>query len=104
MPRRTVVIASRTGLHARPATLFVQAAAREPVPVRIATAGHRPVDARSILAVLSLGAGHGVEVTLEADEDGAAETLDRLAAMLARDLDAKEAEEAEEAAEAEEVA
>ncbi len=90
MPQRTVVIASRTGLHARPATLFVQAATREPVPVRIATAGHRPVDARSILAVLSLGAGHGVEVTLEADGDGAAETLDRLAAMLVRDLDAEE--------------
>jgi phosphocarrier protein len=68
----------------------VEAAAREPVPVRIATAGHRPVDARSILAVLSLGARHGAEVTLEADGDGAVQTLDRLAAMLARDLDAEE--------------
>jgi phosphocarrier protein HPr len=90
MPQRVVTIGSRTGLHARPATLFVQAATAAPVPVRISLAGRASVDARSILAVLSLGAEHGARVTLEAEGDVADETLDRLAAMLASDLDAAE--------------
>jgi phosphocarrier protein len=38
--------------------------------------------------VMSLGAGHGEEVTLTADGDGADEVLDQLVAMLATDLDA----------------
>ncbi|MBD2891575.1 HPr family phosphocarrier protein [Spirillospora sp. NPDC000708] len=90
MPQRTVTIASRTGLHARPANLFVQAAAAQDVPVRI-RAGGRSAPADSILAVLALGAGHGAEVTLEADDGpGADAALDALAALLARDLDAEE--------------
>jgi phosphocarrier protein len=88
MAQRVVTIGSRTGLHARPATLFVQAAKAAPVPVRISLAGRKPVDARSMLGVLSLGAAHGVEVILEAEGDIADETLDGLAAMLASDLDA----------------
>ncbi len=89
MAQRIVTIGARTGLHARPATLFVRAAAASPVPVRISVAGRPPVDARSMLGVLSLGAGCGVEVTLEAEGEQAEETLDRLAAMLASDLDAE---------------
>ncbi len=47
------------------------------------------MDASSILMVMALGAGHGEEVTLEADGDGADEALDSLVALLARDLDAE---------------
>jgi phosphocarrier protein len=87
MPERTVTVGSRTGLHARPAALFVQAAAAAPVPVRISVPGRKPVDARSMLAVMSLGAGFGAEVTLYAEGDGADEVLDNLAALVAKDLD-----------------
>lgn len=48
MPERRVRVGSKVGLHARPAALFVQAAARQPVPVWIAKDGVDPVDARSI--------------------------------------------------------
>jgi phosphocarrier protein HPr len=88
MPTRTVVVGSATGLHARPAALFVAAAAAQPVAVTIRTGDKRPVPARSILAVLSLGATYGTEVVLEADGDGADGVLDELAALIARDLDA----------------
>ncbi|GAA3114413.1 hypothetical protein GCM10010466_01900 [Planomonospora alba] len=94
MPERTVVIGSRTGLHARPAKLFVQAAAAQDVPVRIRVGGGRAVPATSMLAVLTLGAGHGAEVVLEAEGPGAEAALDSLAALLARDLDAEEASDA----------
>ncbi|MFI5907637.1 HPr family phosphocarrier protein [Dactylosporangium sp. NPDC051541] len=92
MPTRTVVVGSSSGLHARPAALFVAAAAKQPVPVTISTEGARkPVPARSMLGVLSLGAKQGTEVTLAADGDGAEAALDELAELLARDLDAPDA-------------
>jgi phosphocarrier protein len=88
MPERRVVIASTVGLHARPAALFTQAAAKAAVPVTIAKAGGNPVDARSILLVLTLGVAHGDEVVLQAEGDGADEALDQLAGLLAQNLDA----------------
>ncbi|WP_055481998.1 HPr family phosphocarrier protein [Sphaerimonospora mesophila] len=88
MPERTVVIASRTGLHARPAKIFTEAAARQTTPVRIRVGDGKPVPANSILAVLALGATHGTQVTLDADGPGADAALDALAELLSRDLDA----------------
>jgi phosphocarrier protein len=90
MPSRTVVVGSASGLHARPAALFVAAAAAQPVPVTIATAGRPPVPAASMLSVLSLGAKQGTEVVQSAEGDGAETVLDGLADLLARDLDAEE--------------
>jgi phosphocarrier protein HPr len=91
MPSRTVAVGSTSGLHARPAALFVAAAAAQPVPVTIRTGEKKPVPARSMLSVLSLGAKCGTEVTLEAaDGDGAQEAVDALAALLEKDLDAEE--------------
>ncbi|MEV0383609.1 HPr family phosphocarrier protein [Nonomuraea sp. NPDC050643] len=90
MAQRTVAVASASGLHARPAKLFVQAAVKVGVPVTIRL-GEKSVPARSMLGVLSLGAVRGTEVTLEADGPGAEEALDTLATLLSRDLDAEEA-------------
>jgi phosphotransferase system HPr (HPr) family protein len=89
MASRTVVVGSASGLHARPAALFVQAAAGQRVAVTIRTAGRPPVPARSLLSVLALGARCGTEVTIEAEGEGADEALDLLADLLARDLDAE---------------
>jgi phosphocarrier protein HPr len=90
MPERRVVIGSKVGLHARPAAMFVQAAAKQPVKVTIAKVGGDPVDARSILSVLALDARGGEEVVLAADGDGAEQALDELAALVAMDLDSEE--------------
>lgn len=89
MSQRTVRIGSAVGLHARPASLFVQAASRQAVRVTIAKAGNNPVDARSILSVLALDARNGDEVILATDGDGDDEALAELAALLERDLDAE---------------
>ncbi len=89
MAERRVVVGSKVGLHARPAALFVQAASRQPVRVRIAKEGTDPVDARSILSVLALDARGGDEVVLSAEGDGADAALTELAELVARDLDAE---------------
>jgi len=87
MSTRTVTVASSVGLHARPASLFAQAAAKVGVPVTLTSAAGKSVNAASILGVLSLGIGHGETVTLSADGDGADAALDTLAEVLNTDLD-----------------
>jgi phosphocarrier protein len=88
MPTRTVAVASRVGLHARPAALFTQAVTAAGIPVTIATDGRPPVDAASILMVMALAVPHGQEVTLAAEGETADAVLDELAVLLATDLDA----------------
>lgn len=100
MAQRSVTVGSPSGLHARPAKLLVEAAARQPVRVRIGVAGRPPVPADSMLSVLSLGAGYGTEVTLHAEGEGADGALDYLADLVSRDLDAGEPGEARKAGEA----
>jgi phosphocarrier protein HPr len=87
LPERTVTVGSSVGLHARPASLFAQAASKVGVPVTLTSAAGKSVNAASILGVLSLGIGPGEEVTLQADGDGADQALDTLAEFLGRDLD-----------------
>ena len=84
---RTVVIAVREGLHARPAALFAQAAASQPVPIRIAKPGGQAVDAASILGLMTLGADAGDQVVLTTESDGgeAAAALDALEQFLAQE-------------------
>jgi phosphocarrier protein len=91
VPERTVTIASSVGLHARPAAIFVKAASEQPVKVTIVKVGSGadPVDASSILGIMTLGAEFGDQVLLSADGEGADATLDALAELLATDLDAQ---------------
>ncbi|MDN4479932.1 HPr family phosphocarrier protein [Demequina muriae] len=89
MSQKTVTIASSVGLHARPASLFVEAASATGLDVEIGRPGEDPVDATSILGVMALGAKHGEEVVLTAEGEGADEALDSLVALLSRDLDAE---------------
>ena len=89
MPTRTVVVASAVGLHARPAAVLTSAVNDSGLEVTLALGGGEPVDAGSVLEVMTLGAKHGDPVTLSADGDGADAVLDRLVALLASELDVK---------------
>ncbi len=88
MAERRAVVGSKVGLHARPAALFVRAAAKLPVKVTIAKDGKDPVDAASILAVLTLDVRGGEEVVLAAQGDGAEQALDDLVTLVETDHDA----------------
>jgi phosphocarrier protein HPr len=85
MPSHTVAVGSAIGLHARPAALIAQAANELGVPVTLATEGGEPVDAGSALMIMTLGAGHGDQVTVESDDEAA---LARITELVAADLDA----------------
>jgi phosphocarrier protein HPr len=89
VPERTAIVASTVGLHARPAAVFVKAAGEQPAKVRIRKGDGEPVDAASILSIMTLGVEHGDEVVLSAEGDGADASLDALVTLLERDLDAE---------------
>jgi phosphocarrier protein FPr len=69
-----------SGLHARPAAVFVRAACEFRSDIRVAnvTTGSPPVTAKSIIGVLALGVqrGHTIRLDVEGEDEGpAAETL-----------------------------
>lgn len=80
-----VEVRNPSGLHARPAAVFVKAASGFKADVRVAnvTTGSAEVSAKSILGVLGLGvsAGHWISLRVEGDdEDDAARALADLVA------------------------
>ncbi|GAB2446660.1 HPr family phosphocarrier protein [Streptosporangium sandarakinum] len=79
MTQRQVTVEAEVGLHARPAATFVQTAAKAPLDITIAKGSGKPVNAKSILSVLSLDVRKGDIVVIAAEGDGADEILDRLA-------------------------
>jgi phosphocarrier protein len=87
MAERRVTVASKVGLHARPAALLAKAAADQPVAVTIRKDGGEAVDAASVLGLMTLGAMHGDEVVLSAEGDGADAALDAVAELIATDHD-----------------
>ena len=86
MPSKTVTVGSAVGLHARPAALIAEAVSKSGVPVTLATPGGDAIDAGSPLMIMTLGAKQGTEVTVSSDDAGG---LDRIADMVATDLDAE---------------
>lgn len=76
-----VLINNKTGLHARPATLFTQAASKFQSRVTIQK-DEKAVDAKSILKVLALGIGQGTEVTISADGSDEREAVEALSKLL----------------------
>jgi phosphocarrier protein HPr len=77
---RTVLIT--VDLHARPAGRLARTAAGFTATTAV-LAGERSADARSVLAVMSLGATAGTAVTVRASGPDAGPAADALAAVLA---------------------
>lgn len=73
-------LTNKSGLHARPAALFVQTAAKYKSDIQIGK-DHRFVSAKSILGVLSLGIRSGEDFVLKIvgeDEQAAARALQEI--------------------------
>ncbi len=79
---REVVVQSPNGLHARPSHAVVALVAQYSAQVELEVNG-RVADARSILAVMTLGAAQGDQVQLRADGSDAESALDALAELFA---------------------
>lgn len=78
---KTLTIENKTGLHARPASMFVQTANKFKAKVKL-TAKGKTVDAKSILMIMSLGLQQGTEITISAEGDDAQAALDALTKLI----------------------
>jgi phosphocarrier protein len=83
MKEEKVIVDNNVGLHARPASLFVQEAAKYTSDINVycqdpETKEDRNANAKSILGVLTLGVFQGTEITITAtgeDEEKAVAAL-----------------------------
>ena len=82
---REVTINNQDGLHARPATFFIQKANEFKSSIWIEKED-RKVNAKSLLGVLSLGIVKGTSVNIVADGSDEKEALNTLAALIASDF------------------
>ena len=81
-----VIVNNKVGLHARPAALFVQAAAKFKSDIKVSCQDQndkklRTANAKSILSILTLGVFQGTEITIQAageDEESAVNALNDL--------------------------
>ena len=83
---KTVIITNRVGLHARPATLFVQEAARFQSRIQVQV-GEKSANAKSILGVLTLGALRGTTLRIQADGEDAEAAVQTLVSLVERRFD-----------------
>ena len=86
MKEREVVIGRRLGLHARAAAQLVRLSARfksNIVLVRSGEAKKTEADARSILSILLLAAGHGSRLHVRVEGSDEDEALDKVCKYLA---------------------
>lgn len=82
---RNVTVNIPQGLHARPAHAFVTTAKQFESDVRVVL-NDESVDGKSILSILTLGAQHGVELTLTATGEDASQALDALEELFLNDF------------------
>jgi len=75
-----LIINHSSGLHARPASLFVKTANQFESEIQISnlSMGKGPVNAKSILSVLTLAVGKGNEILISADGADADQTIEAL--------------------------
>ena len=84
MAEATIPVKHKVGLHARPAALFVQTAAKfsSTVLVKNLTANGKFVDAKSIIMVLTLGVMKDHQVVIQTEGADAQAALEALQALI----------------------
>ena len=81
MISREVTVTNAIGLHARPATFFIQKANGFKSTIWVEKED-RKVNAKSLLGVLSLGIAQGMTINLIADGSDETEALEQLEALI----------------------
>lgn len=81
MESRKVIVRNEVGLHARPASLFVQTANKYLSRIYIELDGKR-VNGKSIMGVMSLGVFQGEEITIIAQGEDETEAIEDLTDLI----------------------
>lgn len=81
MTSKKIVIKNATGLHARPAGMFVKKASEFTSHIDVVAKG-KQVNAKSIMGIMSLGLGQGEEIEIQADGADEAAAVEALAELI----------------------
>lgn len=81
MVQQIVTVKNKTGLHARPAALFVQAANKFKSEIFIEKEGKK-VNAKSIMGVMSLAVSQGTQITISAEGEDEKEAVEKLVELI----------------------
>jgi phosphotransferase system HPr (HPr) family protein len=84
--RKEIVVKNRTGLHARPAAIFVQIANKFDSEITIVK-DEQKVNGKSIMGILMLAAEKGSKITIIADGDDAEKAVEELSEVLLHDIE-----------------
>jgi phosphocarrier protein HPr len=80
MIEREVTVTNRAGIHARPAAMIVQTASRYDSKIMLGKENEE-INAKSIMGIITLGAGYDTVLTLRVDGSDEQEAADALAAL-----------------------
>ncbi len=80
MIERKVTVTNRAGIHARPAAMIVQTASRFQSKV-ILGKDNEEINAKSIMGIITLGAGYDTELTMKVEGSDEQEAADALASL-----------------------
>jgi phosphocarrier protein HPr len=83
MFQQNVIVKNKTGLHARPAALFVQTANKFKSEVFIEKDGKK-VNAKSIMGVMSLAVSQGTPIIISAQGEDEKEAVIKLVELIER--------------------
>lgn len=86
--QESVTLMHEKGLHARPASMLVQTASSYDASIEILKDG-KSANAKSSVAVLSLNADKGDEITIRADGDDDEAAVDALVELVRTDFEIK---------------
>ncbi len=81
MVEKKVIVNLQTGLHARPAAMFVQVANKFASEIFVLK-DTKKVNAKSIMGIMSLAVSKGTEITIQADGPDEEEAVNALAELV----------------------
>lgn len=84
MVQKSFKVIADTGIHARPATLLVQAAGKFDSEIKLEYK-EKQVNLKSIMGVMSLGIGQGAEISISAEGSDEQAALDALTETLKKE-------------------
>jgi len=89
MQKEKLILKNETGLHARPASIFVDKAGQFTSDIKIASKG-KEVNAKSIMSVMSLGIDGGDEITLTVEGEDEEKAMNELTKLINEELPEEE--------------
>lgn len=82
MFKKEVTIVSDSGMHARPAAMFVKLAARFPCEISVSKDTHNTINGKSIMGLMMLALTYGTRITICAEGEQEQEAVEELTALV----------------------